>query len=451
MSGKIDKTRARRTPARPPTSTPASSIRPADTEYRGAVLISDGKIADFGPNLFASGAPYGIESVDCRGLFLAPGLVDTRVHTGEPGEEHKETLESAGIAAAVGGITSMVLLPDNEPPFDDASLIEFVARRARQIKLANMYAYGALTVGLEGKELAEIGLLAEAGAVAFTDADHAIGNAQVMRRALYYAKAFDALIVHLPQEPTLSGGHMTSGEMATRLGLSGNPPLAEVMMVERDIRLVEMTGGRMHLAKISTAESVEVIAAAKARGLRITCDTAAPYFALNDLAVGDYRTFGKLVPPLRAEKDRAGDRRGPEGRHDRRDRLGPPAAGPGQQARALRPGGAGRHRAGDPAADLARAGAQRPSHPAAALPAPVEHAGPLFGLPAGRLAKGAPADLVLFDADYAWKIDRDRSLEQDQELAVRRAARAGPRHGHDRRRPYDLSRRQSSRPAAAAA
>ena len=271
----------------------------ADTEYPGAILISDGKIADFGPNLFASGAPYGIQSVDCGGLHLAPGIVDTRVHPGEPGEEHKETLESAGIAAAAGGITSLVLLPDNDPPFDDASLIEFVARRARQVKLANMYAYGALTAGLEGKELAEIGLLSEAGAVAFTDADHSIGNAQVLRRALYYA-----LIVHLPQEPTLSGGSMTSGEMATRLGLSGSPPLAEVMMVERDIRLVEMTGGRLHLAKVSTAESVTVIAAAKARGLRITCDTAAPYFALNDLAVGDYRTFGKLMPPLRSEKDR---------------------------------------------------------------------------------------------------------------------------------------------------
>ena len=264
----------------------------ADAEYNGAVLISDGKIADFGPNLFASGAPYGIESVDCRGLCLAPGLVDTRVHTGEPGEEHKETLESAGVAAAAGGITSMVLLPDNDPPFDDASLIEFVARRARQIKLANMYAYGALTAGLEGKELAEIGLLAEAGAVAFTDADHAVGNAQVMRRALYYAKAFDALIVHLPQEPSLSGGHMTSGEMATRLGLSGNPPLAEVMMVERDIRLVEMTGGRLHLAKISTAESVKVIAAAKARGLTITCDTAAALFRAE-------RSRGRRLPHLR--------------------------------------------------------------------------------------------------------------------------------------------------------
>ena len=152
---------------------PHHRSRRATPSTSGAVLISDGKIADFGPNLFASGAPYGIESVDCRGLYLAPGLVDTRVHTGEPGEEHKETLESAGAAAAVGGITSLVLLPDNEPPFDDASLIEFVARRARQIKLANMYAYGALTNGLEGKELAEIGLLAEAGAVAFTDADHA--------------------------------------------------------------------------------------------------------------------------------------------------------------------------------------------------------------------------------------------------------------------------------------
>ena len=276
----------------------------ADREYTGAILISDGKIADYGPNLFASGAPYGIESVDCRGLCLAPGLVDARVHTGEPGEEHKETLESAGIAAAAGGITSLVLLPDNEPPFDDASLIEFVARRARQVKLTNMYAYGALTVGLEGKELAEMGLLAEAGAGAFTDADHAVGNAQVLRRALYYAKAFDALIVHLPQEPVLSGGNMSSGEMATRLGLSGAPPLAEVMMVERDIRLVQMTGGCLHLSKISTAESIEVIARAKDRGLRITCDTAPPYFALNDLAVGDYRTFGKLVPPLRSERDR---------------------------------------------------------------------------------------------------------------------------------------------------
>ena len=379
-----------------------------DAEYRGAVLISDGKIADYGPSLFASGAPYGIQSVDCRGLYLAPGLVDTRVHTGEPGEEHKETLASAGAAAAVGGITSLVLLPDNEPPFDDASLIEFVARRARQIKLANMYAYGALTVGLEGKELAEIGLLAEAGAVAFTDADHAVGNAQVMRRALYYAKAFDALIVHLPQEPTLSGGHMTSGEMATRLGLSGNPPLAEVMMVERDIRLAEMTGGRLHLAKISTAEAVAAIAAAKARGLQDHLRYRRALFCPE-------RPRRRRLPHLRQAGAAAARRegspgrgRGPEGRHDRRHRLGPSAAGPGQQARALRPGRAGRHRAGNPAADLARAGAQRPPHPAAPVPAAVEHAGAACSAcPAASSPRARRPTSCVFDADYAWKVDRD--------------------------------------------
>jgi dihydroorotase len=385
----------------------ARIVDPAgDAEYTGAILISDGKIADFGPNLFASGAPYGIESVDCRGLYLAPGLVDARVHTGEPGEEHKETLESAAIAAAVGGITSMVLLPDNEPPFDDASLIEFVARRARQIKLANMYACGALTVGLEGQHLAEIGLLAEAGAVAFTDADHAVGNAQVLRRALYYAKAFDALIVHLPQEPTLSGGSMTSGIMATRLGLSGVPPLAEVMMVERDIRLAEMTGGRLHLTKISTAESVKVIAAAKARGLRITCDTAPPYFALNDLAVGDYRTFGKLVPPLRSEADRGAIVEGLKTGvidaivSDHRPQDQDSKRVPFAQAE---PGGIGLE-------TLLPVSLELVHNRQLTLPQLFQRlsAAParLFNLPGGKLAKGAPADLVLFDADYAWQIDR---------------------------------------------
>jgi dihydroorotase len=378
----------------------------AGKEYVGAVLISDGKIADFGPNLFASGAPYGIESIDCRGLYLAPGVVDGRVHTGEPGEEHKETLESAGIAATAGGITSLVLLPDNEPPFDDASLIEFVARRARQVKLTNMYAYGALTVGLEGKQLSEMGLLAEAGAVAFTDADHSVGNAQVLRRALYYAKAFDALIVHLPQEPALSTGHMTSGEMATRMGLSGNPPLAEVMMVERDIRLVQMTGGRLHLSKISTAESIEVIGNAKERGLKITCDTAPPYFALNDLAVGDYRTFGKLVPPLRAERDRLAVIEGLKSGvidaivSDHRPQDQDSKRVPFAQAE---PGGIGLETLLPVSLELVHNKQltlpqlfQRLSTAPAAL----------FGLPGGKLAKGAPADLIVFDADYAWKIDR---------------------------------------------
>ena len=378
----------------------------ADKEYVGAVLISDGKIADFGPNLFASGAPYGIESIDCRGLYLAPGVVDARVHTGEPGEEHKETLESAGVAATVGGITSLVLLPDNEPPFDDASLIEFVARRARQVKLTNMYAYGALTVGLEGKQLAEMGLLAEAGAVAFTDADHSVGNAQVLRRALYYAKAFDALIVHLPQEPSLSGGHLTSGEIATRMGVAGNPPLAEVIMVERDIRLAQMTGGRLHLSKISTAESIEVIARAKDRGLKITCDTAPPYFALNDLAVGDYRTFGKLVPPLRAEQDRMAVIEGLKSGvidaivSDHRPQDQESKRVPFAQAEA---GGIGLETLLPVSLELVHNMQITLPHLFRCLSTmPAK----LFNLPGGKLAKGAPADLIVFDADYAWKIDR---------------------------------------------
>ncbi|HZQ01850.1 MAG TPA: dihydroorotase [Reyranella sp.] len=384
----------------------------ADQEYLGSILISDGKIADFGPNLFASGAPYGIESIDCGGLHLAPGIVDARAHTGEPGEEHKETLESAGIAAAAGGITSMVLLPDNEPPFDDASLIEFVARRARQIKLTNMYAYGALTVGLEGKELAEMGLLAEAGAVAFTDADHPVGNAQVLRRALYYAKAFDALIVHLPQEPTLSGGHMSSGEMSTRLGLAGNPPLAEVMMVERDIRLVQMTGGCLHLSKISTAESVEALARAKDRGLNITCDTAPPYFALNDLAVGDYRTFGKLVPPLRSEKDRRAIIEGLKSGvidaivSDHRPQDQESKRVPFAQAE---PGGIGLE-------TLLPVSLELVHNKQLTLPQLFQRLSStparLFKLPGGKLAKGAPADLIVFDTDYAWKVDRDVFLSK---------------------------------------
>ena len=287
------------------------------------------------------------------------------------------------------------------------SLIEFVARRARQIKLTNMYAYGALTVGLEGKELAEMGLMAEAGAVAFTDADHAVGNAQVLRRALYYAKGFDALVVHLPQEPTLSGGHMTSGEMATRLGLSGNPPLAEVMMVERDVRLVEMTGGRLHLTKISTAESVKVIAAAKARGLKITCDTAPPYFALNDLAVGDYRTFGKLVPPLRSEKDREAIVEGLKSGvidaivSDHRPQDQDSKRVPFAQAE---PGGIGLETLLPVSLELAHN--KQLSLPRLFQRLSATPAG-LFGLPGGKLAKGAPADLVLFDSDYAWKVDGD--------------------------------------------
>lgn len=270
----------------------------------GALLTNGETIADVGPGLFQGGVPSGIEVIDCQGLCLAPGLIDMRVQVREPGEEHKETLRTAGEAAVAGGVTSMVCLPNTEPVIDDVASVEFVARRARKNGLAKVYPYAAATKNLEGGELAEMGLLFEAGALAFTDGVKAIGNAQLMRRALSYAATFGAMIVQHPEEPSLATGVMNSGELSTRMGLSGIPAAAEVILLERDIRLVEMTGGRYHAAHVSTAEGVEVIRRAKARGLPVTCETAPPYFALNELAVGDYRTFAKLSPPLRSEADR---------------------------------------------------------------------------------------------------------------------------------------------------
>ena len=381
----------------------------AGTDGLGSLLVgADGKIADWGPSLFSSGAPWGIETVDCQRHCLAPGIVDLRVHTGEPGEEHKETLDTAGQAAAAGGVTSMCILPDTDPPFDDASLIEFVHRRSRQVRLSKMYAYGALTMDLHGEQLAELGLLQEAGAVAFTDADRPVGSAQTMRRLLYYAKTFGALVVHLPQEPTLSSGHMNSGELATRLGLSASHKLAEVIMLERDLRLVEMTGARYHASKISTAEGVDAMRAAKARGLQVTCDTAPHYFALNELAVGDYRSFAKVVPPLRSEADR---RAIVEGLKDGTidcivsDHRPQDVESKRVPFALAQPGVVGLETLLPIALELYHN--RHMSLPAiwqrlASTPAR------LFNLPGGRFEKGAPADLVLFDPDVAWVVDPEQ-------------------------------------------
>ena len=271
----------------------------------GALLTVAGLIADFGPGLFADGVPEDIERVDLGGACLAPGLVDMRVSVGEPGAEHKETILTVSRAAAAGGITALACLPNTDPPLDDVSAIEFIARRAREVKLVKIFAQAALTRRLEGRELTEMGLLAKAGAVAFTDGTRALADAKVMQRALAYSTAFDLLVVQHPEEPALAaGGMMNRGELATRLGLAGISPLAEVIMIERDLRLVEAAGARYHVAHVSTGEAVEVIRRAKKRGVRVTCDTAPPYFALTETDVGDYRTFAKVSPPLRGEMDR---------------------------------------------------------------------------------------------------------------------------------------------------
>jgi dihydroorotase len=246
----------------------------------GALLTEGTRIAELGPEVLADGVPEDLSVVDCEGHCLAPGLVDMRAHLREPGEEHKETIQTASWAAAAGGVTTLVALPNTEPVIDDVAGVEFVARRARDVKLVKVFTYGSVTRGAEGKELTELGLLSEYGAVAFTDGLTAVADANVLRRALSYARTFDLVIAQQPQEPALARGVMNEGQLATRLGLAGSPAAAEVIMLERDLRLVELTGGRYHAANISTQAANARIAEAKDRGLRVTCDTAPLYFPL---------------------------------------------------------------------------------------------------------------------------------------------------------------------------
>ena len=271
----------------------------------GDLIVVDDRIAAIGAKISGEGLGADVEIIDVGGLCLAPGLVDMRVQLREPGSEHIESIESGSRAAAAGGVTTMVALPNTEPPVDDVSVVEFLARRAREVKLAKVHTYAAATKGMEGKELTEIGLLAANGALGFTDGVKAIADALVMRRVLAYARTFDQLVIQHPEEPSLGGaGEVNEGEVATRLGLAGITPAAEVIMVERDLRLVAVTGARYHVAHVSTAAAIDAIRRAKADGLPVTCDTAPPYFALNETAVGDYRTFAKVSPPLRGESDR---------------------------------------------------------------------------------------------------------------------------------------------------
>jgi dihydroorotase len=367
----------------------------------GSLLVVDGAIAAFD----VGEAPKGATIVDCAGHCLAPGLVDMRVQLREPGAEHMENMVSASHAAAAGGVTTMAALPNTEPPIDDVALVDFVARRARDIGLVNIHTYAAATKGMKGRELTEMGLLAEAGALAFTDSLRAVADALVMRRALSYARTFDLLIIQHPEEPSLAaGGAMNEGELATRLGLPGITPAAEVMMIERDLRLVEITGARYHAAHVSTAAAIEAIRAAKQRRLPVTCDTAPPYFALNETAVGEYRTFAKLSPPLRSEWDR---RAVVEGLRDGTiDAIASDHAPHDQDSKRLpftsaESGIIGLETLLPLSLELYHNGHLPLINLLRALTcAPAE----ILRLPVGRLAVGAPADFVVFDLDRPWQI-----------------------------------------------
>ncbi len=375
-------------------------------DERGALLTEGEQIADFGPRLFADGVPDGIRVIDVAGQCLAPGLVDMRVLLGEPGQEQLETVKSGSRSAAAGGVTAFVCLPNTDPVIDDVAGVEFIARRAREVKMVKIYSYAAATRGCEGREISEMGLLAHFGAVGFTDGLKAIASAKTMRRALGYAKAFDRPIIQHPEEPSLAeGGMMNAGERATRLGLSGIPREAEIIMIERDLRLVELTGGRYHAAHVSTGESVELIRRAKARGLPVTCDTAPHYFALTETDVGEYRTFAKVCPPLRGEMDRraivegladgtidaiASDHTPQDADHKRL---------PFAQAAF---GVIGLETLLPLTLGLAQKGAMGLLD---ALACVTVKPAAILNLPHGRLAKGAAADLVIFDPEVPWTVD----------------------------------------------
>ena len=372
----------------------------------GDLLVEDDRIAAVGGDL--SLAARGAEIIHADGLCLAPGLVDMRVQLREPGAEHMESIESAGRAAAAGGVTTMVALPNTEPPVDDVSVVEFLARRAREVKLAKVHTYAAATKGLLGHDLAEMGLLAANGALGFTDGVQAVTEALVMRRILAYARTFDLLVLQHPEEPSLArAGEVSEGETATRLGLPAIPPIAEVIMIERDLRLVEITGARYHVAHVSTAAGIDAIRRAKAQGLLVTCDTAPPYFTLNETAIGDYRTFTKLSPPLRSEGDRQAV---VEGLRDGTiDAIASDHAPWGQDYKRLPFSSAAYgivgletllplslelyHNVHLTLLELLRGLTSNPAG--------------ILRLPVGRLTPGAPADLVLFDLDQPWRISTD--------------------------------------------
>jgi dihydroorotase len=269
---------------------------------RGGIVLRDGLIADFGPHIRAGSVPEAARIIDCDGDLIATGLVDMQAFVGEPGAEYRETLASASRAAMYGGVTSLLTMPNTEPCVDDPAIVDYLRRRAGEKADVRIYPAAALTKGLAGQEISEIGLLQEAGAIAFTDGKKSIERAGIMRRTMTYARDFDALVLHFAQDESLRGdGVMGEGEWASRLGLTGIPWQAETIMLERDLRLVELTGARYHAMAVTNPLSLEVIRRAKQAGLPVTCGVSINHLTLNENDIGGYRTFLKVNPPLPAE------------------------------------------------------------------------------------------------------------------------------------------------------
>ena len=379
-----------------------------DLDFPGDILITDGVIREAKRGIGAAGVPEGTEVVECRGHIVAPGLIDMRAFIGEPGEEGRESIASASQAAAAGGVTTIVCQPDTSPPIDDPTMVDYVQRRARDTGVVHVQPMAALTKGLKGEEMTEIGLLKAAGAVAFTDGTRSVVNAQVMRRALIYARDFDVLIVHHTEDPNLVGeGVMNEGEFAARLGLTGVPNAAETIMLERDLRLVGLTEGRYHAASITCRESLDVLRRAKEAGLAVTASASINHLTLNEIDVGSYRTFFKLSPPLRAEDDRRAlveavaeglidtvmSDHNPQDVEVKRLPFAEAAAG-AIGIETVLPAALRLVHNGE--LTLIKLFKALSTTPAA-----------LLGLPGGTLRPGAPGDVVVIDTELPWVLDRD--------------------------------------------
>jgi dihydroorotase len=372
----------------------------------GDVLIADGVIRESRRGIGAAGVPEGTDIINCAGKIVAPGLIDMRAFVGEPGASHRETFASASQAAATGGITTIICQPDTSPVIDNSATVDVVLRRARDTAIVNILPMAALTKGMRGEEMTEIGLLKAAGAVAFTDGDRSVTNAQVMRRALTYARDFDALIVHHTEDPNLVGeGVMNEGEFAARLGLAGIPNASEAVMLERDMRLAALTGGRYHAASLSCIESLEILKRARDAGLAVSASVSINHVTLNENDIGPYRTFLKLSPPLRTEDDRLAlvaavasglidvvmSDHNPQDVEVKRLPFAEAAAGAIGLQTMLPAGLRLIHNGEMDFKTLIRAMSTRPAE--------------LMGLPGGSLRAGSPADVVVIDPDTPWVLD----------------------------------------------
>jgi dihydroorotase len=379
-----------------------------DLDILGDLLITEGVIREAKKGIGAAGVPEGTEVIDCRGKVIAPGLIDIRAFIGEPGEASRETLASASQAAAAGGVTTVICQPNTSPAIDNPATVDFVLRRARDNAIVHVHPMAAITKGLEGREMTEIGLLKAAGAVAFTDGAKSVLNAQVMRRALTYAGDFDAMIVHHTEDPNLIGdGVMNEGEFAARLGLLGIPKAAETVMFERDVRLVALSGGRYHAASVTCADTLEVLRRAKDAGLDVTASASINHITLNENDIGPYRTFLKLAPPLRAEEDRRAlvealgsglvdvimSDHNPQDVETKRLPFAEAAPGAIGLETMLTAGLRLVHSGEIDLTALLRAMSARPAE--------------LLGLPGGTLKSGAPADVIVVDTELPWVLDPD--------------------------------------------